>query len=161
MGVRRIVLLLASTALAVMLGCGQAWLSPTASRMETSILTSERSWAPSKGRHTPTARAPSSRPPSFSPRPTATSAHPRSTFLRLHLTSKSKLYKGTFHADPLYNQSQSDPHDIAVVIFERPIQNIEPARLPTLRQFDSVAYNQQFTAVGYGGREALASLAGM
>jgi V8-like Glu-specific endopeptidase len=70
-------------------------------------------------------------------------------------TSKSKLYSGTFYADPLYNQSQSDPHDIAVVVFDKPIRGIEPARLPTLGQFDNVAKDQKFTAVGYGGQEAV------
>jgi V8-like Glu-specific endopeptidase len=68
-------------------------------------------------------------------------------------TSKSKLYSGTFHSDPLYNQSQNDPHDIAV--FDKPIMDIEPAQLPTLGQFDSVANEQKFTAVGYGGQEAV------
>jgi secreted trypsin-like serine protease len=70
-------------------------------------------------------------------------------------TSKSRLYSGTFHSDPLYNQSQNDPHDIAVVVFDKPIKGIEPAQLPTLGQFDSVAKDQQFTAVGYGGQEAV------
>ena len=70
-------------------------------------------------------------------------------------TSKSKLYEGTFYGDPLYNQSQSDPHDIAVVVFEKPIPGIEPAQLPILGQFESVAKDQKFTTVGYGGQEAL------
>src|SRR5215210_1800013 len=70
-------------------------------------------------------------------------------------TSKSKLYSGTFYADPFYNQSQDDTHDIAVVVFDKPIRGIEPARLPTLGEFDNVAKNQQFTAVGYGGQEAV------
>ena len=70
-------------------------------------------------------------------------------------TSKSKLYSGTFHGDPLYNQSQDDPHDIAVVVFDKPIKGIQPARLPTLGQFDSVPKDQKFTAVGYGGQEAV------
>jgi hypothetical protein len=70
-------------------------------------------------------------------------------------TSKSKLYEGTFYGDPLYNQSQSDPHDIAVVVFEKPIRGIEPAQLPILGQFESVAKDQKFTTVGYGGQEAL------
>ena len=70
-------------------------------------------------------------------------------------TSKSRLYSGTFHADPLYNQSQNDPHDIAVVVLDKPIRGIEPARLPTLGQFDNVAKDQKFTAVGYGGQEAV------
>ena len=70
-------------------------------------------------------------------------------------TSRSELYTGTFYADPLYNQSQNDPYDIAVVVFDKPIRGIQPAQLPTLGQFDSVAKDQQFTAVGYGGQEAL------
>ncbi len=70
-------------------------------------------------------------------------------------TSKSKLYSGTFYSDPLYNHSQNDPHDIAVVVLDKPIRGIEPARLPTLGQFDQVDNNQQFTAVGYGGQEAV------
>ena len=64
-----------------------------------------------------------------------------------------KQYNGTFYSDPLYNQSQSDPHDIAVVVFDKPIRGITPAHLPTLGQFDRVAKDQQFTAVGYGGQE--------
>jgi secreted trypsin-like serine protease len=70
-------------------------------------------------------------------------------------TSNSKLYEGTFYGDPLYNQSQSDPHDIAVVVLDKPIRDIVPAQLPTLGQFESVAKDQKFTAVGYGGQEAL------
>jgi V8-like Glu-specific endopeptidase len=70
-------------------------------------------------------------------------------------TSKAKLYEGAFYGDPLYNQSQSDPHDIAGVVFDEPIKGIEPAQLPTLGQFDSVAKDQKFTAVGYGGQEAV------
>jgi secreted trypsin-like serine protease len=70
-------------------------------------------------------------------------------------TSKSRLYSGTFHSDPLYNQSQNDPHDIAVVVLDKPIRDIVPAQLPTLGQFESVAKDQKFTAVGYGGQEAL------
>jgi secreted trypsin-like serine protease len=78
------------------------------------------------------------------------------TFDSVYTSDKSKLYSGTFYADPLYNHSQSDPHDIAVVIFEKPIRGIEPAaQLPTLGQFDSVANDQQFTAVGYGGQEVV------
>ena len=70
-------------------------------------------------------------------------------------TPKSKLYSGTFYSDPLYNQSQSDPHDIAVVVFDKPIRGIDPAQLPTFGQFDQVDKNQQFTAMGYGGQVAV------
>ncbi|MCA1634001.1 MAG: trypsin-like serine protease [Acidobacteria bacterium] len=68
-------------------------------------------------------------------------------------TSRSKLYTGTFYSDPAYNWSQNDPHDIAVVVFDKPIRGITPAQLPTLGQFDSLSVNQQFTVVGYGGQE--------
>ncbi|MDQ3795217.1 MAG: trypsin-like serine protease, partial [Actinomycetota bacterium] len=70
-------------------------------------------------------------------------------------TSKSELDTGSFYTDPLYNQSQNDPHDIAVVVFDKPIRGITSAQLPTLGQFDGVAKDQQFTAAGYGGREAV------
>jgi hypothetical protein len=69
-------------------------------------------------------------------------------------TSKSKLCSGTFYANELYPGSQNDPYDIAVV-FDKPIRGIESAQLPTLGQFDSVAKDQQFTAVGYGEQEAV------
>jgi V8-like Glu-specific endopeptidase len=68
-------------------------------------------------------------------------------------TSRSKLYQGTFWRDPAYNQAQSDPHDIAVVVFDNPIRTLTPARLPTLGQLDSLSQGQPFTAVGYGGQE--------
>ena len=70
-------------------------------------------------------------------------------------SSHSKLYRGTFYYDALYNQTQSDPHDIAVVVFDKPIKGIAPARLPTRGQFDNLPHNQQFTAVGYGGQEPI------
>jgi secreted trypsin-like serine protease len=68
-------------------------------------------------------------------------------------SSKSKLYAGTYYYDPAYNQSQNDPHDIAVVVLDKPINNIAPARLPTAGQLDSLSGSQRFTAVGYGGQE--------
>ncbi len=70
-------------------------------------------------------------------------------------TSKAKLYRGAYHADPLYSQTQNDPHDIAVVVFDKPIPGLTPNSLPTAGQFDKVDKNQQFTAVGYGGQEAV------
>jgi secreted trypsin-like serine protease len=70
-------------------------------------------------------------------------------------TSKSKLYTGTFYSNDQYPGSENDPYDIAVVVFDKPIRGIEPAQLPTLGQFDSVDKDQQFTAVGYGGQEAV------
>src|SRR5687768_8373003 len=61
-----------------------------------------------------------------------------------------KVYAGTFEADPAYNQSQSDPHDIAVVVFDKPVRGIAPATLPEAGSLDDLASTQQFTSVGYG-----------
>lgn len=68
-------------------------------------------------------------------------------------SSRARLYRGTFYYDALYNQAQSDPHDIAVVVFDKPVKGITPARLPTRGQFDGLRNGQPFTAVGYGGQE--------
>jgi hypothetical protein len=66
-----------------------------------------------------------------------------------------KTYAGTWHADPLYNQSQSDPHDIAVVVFDKEIKGIAPAALPKANSLSSLPGNQQFTSVGYGAYQLL------
>jgi hypothetical protein len=60
---------------------------------------------------------------------------------------------GSWHADPLYGKSQSDPHDIAVVVFPRPIKGIAPARLPAAGSLSGLSGAQQFTSVGYGAYE--------
>ncbi|MEA2296441.1 MAG: hypothetical protein QOE86_4080 [Solirubrobacteraceae bacterium] len=59
-------------------------------------------------------------------------------------------YDGTFHADPAYNQSQSDPHDIAVVVLDKAVKGITPAALPTAGSLSDLSGSQQFTSVGYG-----------
>ena len=64
-----------------------------------------------------------------------------------------KVYYGTFHADPLYGKSQSDPHDIAVVVFDKAVRGIAPARLPTAGSLSNLSGTQQFTSVGYGAYE--------
>jgi hypothetical protein len=61
-----------------------------------------------------------------------------------------KVYFGTFAADPLYNQSQSDPHDIAVVVFDKAVRGITPARLPRAGSLSDLSSTQTFTSVGYG-----------
>ncbi len=68
-------------------------------------------------------------------------------------SSKSKLYRGTYYGDPLYNFAQNDPHDIAVVVFDQPIKGITPAALPAAGAFNSLSPDQQFTSVGYGAQE--------
>lgn len=64
------------------------------------------------------------------------------------------VYVGRYEADPAYSES-SDLHDIAVVVFDTPIQGIKPARLPTAGLLDRLASNgtltsSVFTPVGYG-----------
>jgi V8-like Glu-specific endopeptidase len=61
-----------------------------------------------------------------------------------------KVYAGTFEADPAYNQSQSDPHDIAVVVLDKAVRGIAPAELPEAGSLSSLSSDQQFTSVGYG-----------
>ena len=61
-----------------------------------------------------------------------------------------KVYYGTFSADPEYSRSQSDPHDIAVVVLDKPVKGIEPALLPEAGSLSGLSGSQQFTSVGYG-----------
>ncbi|HEV2860018.1 MAG TPA: trypsin-like serine protease [Pyrinomonadaceae bacterium] len=68
-------------------------------------------------------------------------------------SSRSKLLAGTFYYDSRYTFAQDDPHDLAVVVFDKPVTNITPARLPSAGQLDSLKLNQKITAVGYGGQE--------
>ena len=64
-----------------------------------------------------------------------------------------KTYSGTWYADPLYGHGQNDPHDMAVVVFDKPIQNITPAKLPSANSLSALPGTQQFTSVGYGAYE--------
>jgi Trypsin len=58
-------------------------------------------------------------------------------------------FTGTWHADPLYNQSQSDPHDIAVIVLDSS-PGIAPAQLPAAGSNSNLPKDQKFTSVGYG-----------
>jgi secreted trypsin-like serine protease len=61
-----------------------------------------------------------------------------------------KVYAGTFYADPRYNQAQSDPHDIAVVVLDKAVNGIAPASLPAADSLSNLPSTQTFTSVGYG-----------
>jgi secreted trypsin-like serine protease len=63
------------------------------------------------------------------------------------------VYSGTFHPDPLYGHDQSDPHDIAVVVLDKAVKGITPARLPAAGSLSGLSGSQQFTSVGYGAYE--------
>ena len=64
-----------------------------------------------------------------------------------------KTFTGTWYADPQYGHDQSDPHDVAVVVFDKPIKGIVPALLPAAGSHSNLPTNQQFTSVGYGAYE--------
>jgi secreted trypsin-like serine protease len=63
------------------------------------------------------------------------------------------VFAGTYHRDPLYGHSQSDPHDIAVVVLDTPVSGIAPARLPAADSLANLSKSQKFTSVGYGAYE--------
>jgi hypothetical protein len=71
------------------------------------------------------------------------------------ITGRSPLLAGTFHADPRYGQVQSDPHDIAVVVLDRPVKGITPAKLPHAATLGAFPAGAPFTAVGYGSGEVV------
>jgi hypothetical protein len=58
-------------------------------------------------------------------------------------------FTGTWHADPLYNQAQGDPHDIAVIVLDSS-PGIAPAQLPAAGANNNLPKDQKFTSVGYG-----------
>ena len=64
-----------------------------------------------------------------------------------------KVYYGTFYADPLYPGPTSDAHDIAVVVLDKAVKGITPARVPAADSLSGVSSTQQFTSVGYGAYE--------
>src|SRR6266508_235792 len=73
-------------------------------------------------------------------------------------TSKSKLLHGTMHTNPLYNQSQSDAEDIAVIVLDKPVTGITPVKLPKAGLLDQMKADgtlngTRFTSVGYGTQE--------
>jgi hypothetical protein len=74
------------------------------------------------------------------------------TFASTYVPGKSKVYWGTWHADPLYSGAQGDPHDIAVVVFDKAVTGITPARLPRAGSLANLPSNQGFTSVGYGAQ---------
>jgi V8-like Glu-specific endopeptidase len=64
-----------------------------------------------------------------------------------------KVYTGTFYSDPLFNQAQSDTHDIAVVVLDKAVKGITPAQLPEAGSLSDLSGSQTFTSVGYGAYE--------
>ena len=67
-------------------------------------------------------------------------------------SSTGTTYWGTWHADPGYNESQSDPQDMAVVVLDKAVKGITPARLPKAGALDGLDGHATFTSVGYGAQ---------
>ena len=70
---------------------------------------------------------------------------------------ESTLVSGTYVTNPRYNQRQSDPADLAVVLLDAD-QTMDPAELPRVGLFTRMnrqnrLERQKFTAVGYGDQE--------
>lgn len=57
---------------------------------------------------------------------------------------------GTWVPHPDFRPAQSDPHDIAVVIFDVPVVGITPALLPEAGSLENLPPLTEFTSVGYG-----------
>ncbi len=74
------------------------------------------------------------------------------TFDSSYDASTGTTYWGTWHADPNYNKAQSDPQDMAVVVLDKTVKGITPARLPAAGSLSDLSGDQQFTSVGYGAQ---------
>jgi Trypsin len=71
-----------------------------------------------------------------------------------HYHDGDTLYIGRYVPDPRYRGAQSDPFDLAVVVFDRDVRGITPARLPAAGLLDRIDLKSAtFTSVGYGSYE--------
>jgi V8-like Glu-specific endopeptidase len=69
-------------------------------------------------------------------------------------------YTGTWHGDANYNHTASDPQDIAVVVLDKAVRGITPARLPKANSLSGLSASQQFTSVGYGAQSVTSGAGG-
>lgn len=74
------------------------------------------------------------------------------TFASSYVAGTSKTYWGDWHADPRFRQAQSDPFDVAVVVLDKAVKGIAPARLPEPGSLEKIAPGTRFTSVGYGAQ---------
>ncbi|HEX3805725.1 MAG TPA: trypsin-like serine protease [Gaiellaceae bacterium] len=82
------------------------------------------------------------------------------TFASSYVAGESATYWGTWYGNPNYNKSQSDPEDMAVVVLDKPVKGIAPARLPKAGSLDGLTGSQQFTSVGYGAQSVTSGQGG-
>jgi Trypsin len=74
------------------------------------------------------------------------------TFDSTYDAKTGTTYWGTWHADPAYTKAASNPHDLAVIVLDKAVKGITPARLPKLGQLDSLKQGDPITSVGYGAQ---------
>jgi V8-like Glu-specific endopeptidase len=74
------------------------------------------------------------------------------TFDSSYDAATGTTYWGTWHGNTNYNQPQSDPQDIAVIVLDKGVKGITPARLPKAGSLSNLSGDQQFTSVGYGAQ---------
>ena len=74
------------------------------------------------------------------------------TFDPTYNSGTGTTYQGTWHASPGYSQAQNDPQDIAVVVLDRPVTGITPARLPRAGSLGALPAGTGITSVGYGAQ---------
>lgn len=72
------------------------------------------------------------------------------TFASTYIPGTSTTHWGTWVPHPDFRPAQSDPHDIAVVIFDEPVVGITPALLPGAGSLQNLPPLTEFTSVGYG-----------
>lgn len=95
----------------------------------------------------------------ISPTVFLTAAHCGTDGTRVGVTFESayqpgdRVHYGAYESDPLYGHDQSGPHDITVVVFDKPVKGITPAGLPEAGSLSGLPATQQFTSVGYGAYE--------
>ncbi len=74
------------------------------------------------------------------------------TFDSSYNSATGTTYSGTWHGDPDYSKNQGDPHDLAVVVLDKPVPGVTPSRLPALGQLNSLSHGATITSVGYGAQ---------
>jgi V8-like Glu-specific endopeptidase len=77
------------------------------------------------------------------------------TFDSSYDAATGTTYSGTWHGDPQYSDpgnSTGDPHDIAVVVLDKAVKGITPAKLPTVNQLASLTGGDPIVSVGYGAQ---------
>jgi hypothetical protein len=74
------------------------------------------------------------------------------TFDSSYDAATGTTYWGTWKADPGYNQAQSDPRDLAVVLLDKAVKGMTPARLPAAGSLGGLTQGTKFVSVGYGAQ---------